>query len=167
MTSSKFFAVFGDLVEVLVPCASTSNSFSMIVQHTEPGGGPPPHFHEREDEIFAAIEGDFELFNGTAWKPLPIGEHHYSLRGHVHTFRNCGDSIGRILIIATPGGIEEYLERISTLALPQDMDRLISISNDFGITFVLPNGATEPQPEGELSADRPPLDRPSPAPIDL
>jgi uncharacterized cupin superfamily protein len=136
MNTNKSFTVFGELVEVLASNAGTNGSFSMITQVCEPGGGPPPHSHEREDEVFSTLEGEFELFDGAEWRKLEKGEHRVALRGSIHTFRNCGSTKGKILCIATPGGLDEYLEAISPVVMPQDHRKLIEISNTFGIKFV-------------------------------
>lgn len=63
MQSRKQFTVFGEVVDVLFSSSETGGSFSMVVQTCPPGGGPPPHIHEREDEIFLPLEGEFELFS--------------------------------------------------------------------------------------------------------
>ncbi len=135
MQAGKLFNVFGDPVEVIVPASATNGTFSIITQTCQPGGGPPPHSHTREDEAFTVLEGEFELFDGVAWHPLHRGETRYALRGGVHTFRNSGSTIGKILIFATPGGLDRYLTDIAPLVMPQDIADLISISNPYGITF--------------------------------
>lgn len=105
------------------------------MQTTMPGGGPPPHIHEREDELFLALDPGFELFNGQEWLPLQPGRPAYSLRGQLHTFCNRGTAPARIVIVATPGGLDEYLEEISIVTMPADEHLLYQISDGFGITF--------------------------------
>ncbi len=85
------------------------------------------------------LEGDYELFDGKTWKPLPKGEIGYSLRGHYHGFRNSGTSTGRILFMTNAGGLDEYFAEITSLKLPQDMDRLTEVSKHYGIYFLPPD----------------------------
>jgi hypothetical protein len=59
----------------------------------------------------------------------------HGVRGSVHTFRNVGDTVGRVLIFVTPSGLEKYLEEISPLRVPEDMPRLVEISARYGIAF--------------------------------
>lgn len=40
-----------------------------------------------------------------------------------------------MVIFVSPGGIDEYLEEISKLSMPQDGAQLIAISNRYGISF--------------------------------
>ncbi|HVG26147.1 MAG TPA: cupin domain-containing protein [Acidobacteriaceae bacterium] len=138
MKALKQFPVFGEAVEVMATTKATGGSFAMLVQTSPPGGGPPPHVHANEDEIFQVLEGEYEMFDGERWNKVPKGEHVYTLRGQVHTFRNCGRTDGKMLCIATPGGLDEYLEEISVLQVPQDMERLMAISERYGIRFITP-----------------------------
>lgn len=133
---SKTFRVFGEPVDVLVPSEDTGGSFSMIVQTSPPGGGPPPHTHENEDEIFRVLQGEFELFDGKDWHKVPEGEYVYTLRGSTHTFRNCGTTDGKMQCIIVPGGLERYLEELSRCSMPQDAERVMQISAQYGIRFV-------------------------------
>jgi hypothetical protein len=58
------FNIFGDSVELLVLSRQTNGAFSIGRQTSKPGGGPPPHFHQNEDEVFSVVTGRFEIFNG-------------------------------------------------------------------------------------------------------
>ena len=136
MTPTATFPVFNDSIDVLVPSTMSQGALSVIVQHTNPGGGPPPHVHAQEDEIFIALDHGFELFDGSGWKPLPPGQPQFSRRSEVHTFRNAGSKPGKILVLATPGALDEYLHNISDIVMPQDAARLFSISDTYGIRFV-------------------------------
>jgi quercetin dioxygenase-like cupin family protein len=135
MKPVKTFKVFGETVEILVTSESTNGSFCMLVQTSPPGGGPPPHSHTFEDEIFTVIEGDFEIFDGRRWTRVPPGEQVHTLRKRVHTFRNRGKTDGKMHCVAIDGRLDEYLETISPLELPRDMPRLLEISKKYGITF--------------------------------
>lgn len=138
MKPVKTFKVFDETVEILVTSESTNGSFCMLVQTSPPGGGPPPHFHKYEDEIFTSLEGEYELFDGTQWAKLPPGEHVHTLRNQPHTFRNCGKTVGKIMCVAVNGRLDEYLEEISPLSVVDDMERLMEISERYGITFLPP-----------------------------
>ena len=38
----------------------TGGVVSVVESHDVPGGGPSPHIHQREDETFQILEGDYE-----------------------------------------------------------------------------------------------------------
>ncbi|HEX4021366.1 MAG TPA: cupin domain-containing protein [Acidobacteriaceae bacterium] len=136
MAAIKTFKVLGETVEILVNRQVSGGGAAVMTQLSPPGGGPPPHVHTREDETFTVLEGEFELFDGTAWRSLRRGEVFFAQRGKPHAFRNSGSTDGKMLIFISPAGFEEYLEEISPLAMPQDMEKLQQISERFGIRFV-------------------------------
>lgn len=57
----KTFKVFGEPVEVLIPGEMTGGSSITLTQVSPPGGGPPPHSHQNEDETFFVLEGQYEF----------------------------------------------------------------------------------------------------------
>jgi hypothetical protein len=42
-----------------------------------------------------------------------------------------------MLVAITPGGIENYLESLSTYSLPEDIDAVKAVSEEFGTHLVL------------------------------
>jgi mannose-6-phosphate isomerase-like protein (cupin superfamily) len=132
----KSFPVFGEDVDVVVSGDMTGGVLAAIVQTCPPGGGPPPHKHANEDEVFRVIEGDFAILREGQWVPIEKGQTQVAYRGCVHTFRNTGQTVGRIMAIITPAGLERYLEEISPLVIPADLPRLAEISQRYGISFV-------------------------------
>ncbi len=125
MPVSRKFKVFGEPVEILVASEESGKSFAVLTQVSPPGGGPPPHRHSNEDEIFTVLEGEYEIFDGETWHKLHKGETAFTLRGGVHTFRNCGATAGKMQAVIVPGaGLDDYLEAVSVLSVPQDMEKL-------------------------------------------
>jgi quercetin dioxygenase-like cupin family protein len=88
---------------LLVYKASSELGFdSLFFEMTvPPGAGPPPHTDPSE-ELFYVLEGEFELVSetpdGLSGEPLAIGEAVCIPRGAQHTFRNVGDTPGRMLV---------------------------------------------------------------------
>jgi quercetin dioxygenase-like cupin family protein len=135
MPPIKTFNVFGERIDVLVNAATTTGVSATIIQHVPPGGGPPPHSHVHEDETFYVLEGDIEFLHEGEWHPRGVGETVFGKRGVVHTFRNVGSTMGRVLIFIAPAGLEDYLEEISCYSPATDMPKILEISKRFGITF--------------------------------
>lgn len=81
------------------------------------------------------MEGEYELLQNGAWHRVEVGRPIHGGRGSVHTFRNVGQTDGKMLIFITPAGLEKYLEEISVLSMPQDAGRLKEISERYGIAF--------------------------------
>jgi mannose-6-phosphate isomerase-like protein (cupin superfamily) len=135
MQPVKSFTVFGEPDDLLVDSAMSHGTAAVMIQTTRPGGGPPPHMHTREDETFTALEGEFEILSEGKWSKIAVGEVVFAPRGHIHTFRNCGGTSGKMLIFVSPAGFENYLQEVGPLSPATDMAKIIEISNRFGISF--------------------------------
>jgi quercetin dioxygenase-like cupin family protein len=130
--------VFGEEIEILVNGEMSRGSSAVLIQTANPGGGPPPHMHRNEDETITVLEGDFELLSDGQWSAIPRGEVVFSPRGCIHTFRNCGETTGKVLVFISPSGLENYLEEVSSFSPATDMPRILEISTRYGISFHLP-----------------------------
>jgi quercetin dioxygenase-like cupin family protein len=138
MKNGTIIPVFGEAIEIVASSASTNHTFVIGVQTSPPDGGPPPHRHLGEDETFTVIAGEYEFFDGTAWKPFRRGEVRYSLRGNYHGFRNVGNTEGRLMFMTNGGGLDEYFAEISPLRLPEDKERLNEISRFYRYEYLQP-----------------------------
>jgi quercetin dioxygenase-like cupin family protein len=135
VSSVKLFRVFGEPVEVLVSGEMTGGLSATLTQVSPPGGGPPPHSHTHEDETFFVLEGEYEFLKDGHWVRAEPARAIQAMRGSVHTFRNSGSTPGKMLVFVVPAGMEKYLEEISTLSIPEDMAKLLTISERYGISF--------------------------------
>lgn len=135
---NKVIQIFTSNIEIVVPSEASNNSLCVFIETAPPGGGPPPHKHLREDEVFTVLEGEFEFYAGGAWSSFHAGETRISLRGSYHAFRNVGSAPGRMMLMTNGGGIDEYFANISQLRLPQDQGRLAEISAFYGYYYLPP-----------------------------
>jgi quercetin dioxygenase-like cupin family protein len=133
----KSFNVLGAHVDVITTGEMTGGRTCVVVETSPPGGGPPPHSHQNEDESFYVLEGEYEILSEGKWHKLAKGQGAHSNRGNVHTFRNSTAGPGKILIVISPAGFENYLEEISVLTIPNDMPQLLAISDRYGVKFFL------------------------------
>jgi quercetin dioxygenase-like cupin family protein len=135
MKPLKSLTIFGETVEILVDGTMTGGTSATIIQHTAPGGGPPPHSHTFEDETFTVLEGEFELLSEGKWHKVPVGEVFFAPRGGVHTFRNAGTTMGRIAVFISPAGMENFFEEIAGLSPAKDMTRILEIFSRYGLAL--------------------------------
>lgn len=135
MPVEKQFVIMNtELIKVLVSGERAKGAFTVFTETCPTGGGPPPHIHTREDEFLMPVEGDFEVFTNETWTPLGK-EGVYTERGNLHTWRNAGETSGTILFVTSPGGFDRFLEDLVPVQLPGQMNTMISISADYGITY--------------------------------
>ncbi len=143
--------VVGDLYTIKASGAETGGAFTLIEVSVPPGSGPPPHVHHREDEAFYVIEGEFEVHVDDNVLTARPGDWVTLAKESLHSFRNIGESVGRMLILATPAGLDDFfLEagRVATdtsldaaIVTPEDKQRLIDISPKYGIDIKAPHEA--------------------------
>lgn len=93
----------------------TGGLFSFMELTTAPGSGPPVHIHDAEDEAFLVLEGRYEIgLDGERHLAEP-GTLVYSPRGVAHEFRNIASTPSKMLLIVTPGGVEQFFTGLGLL----------------------------------------------------
>lgn len=132
-------AVFGDEVEFVITGEQSGGRLTQWIETTHPGGGPPPHYHTREDENFYVIEGSAEFFQDGEWKAVAPGTAVFMPKGVVHAFRNAGQTPLKMLITTVPSGFENFFGGCAVEFSKEggpDMGRLVEIAGEHGIFFV-------------------------------
>ena len=98
--------IVGDTMTLKATGESTGGSLVFLENVTAPGGGPPPHMHTREDELWYVLDGTFEIRIGDEVHALGPGGFAFAPRGAVHNFRNTADTPSRILVGFAPAGMD-------------------------------------------------------------
>lgn len=130
---------FGEQVIVQLSGAQTGGHLVVWTEITQPGGGPPPHYHLNEDEWFHIEEGRVAFFHDKEWHELGPGGSAFMPRNSIHAFKNVGDTPSRMRISASPAGFETFFARCAEeFAKPgePDMPRIFAICAEHGIHFV-------------------------------
>jgi quercetin dioxygenase-like cupin family protein len=137
--------LLGELLTHKVPSRQTGGAYALFEATTQPGAGPPPHVHHREDEIFYVLEGAYEfLVDGHTMK-AEAGSILYVPKGTLHAHENVGDEVGRMLLTQTPGGLYElFVEKAGRPAdgddgepptsedLPEVTRRIVEVATEHG-----------------------------------
>src|SRR5919202_4787522 len=90
-----------------VKASGRSTGGSLTVIEMTVGQGPPKHTHTREDESFYVFTGALYVECGEDRFDAGPGSFVFLPRNLPHTFRTVGGAV-TALLIATPGGIDEY-----------------------------------------------------------
>ena len=140
--------VVGDLYTVKASGIDTGGAFTLIEVMVPPQSGPPPHRHSREDEAFYILDGEFEVNIDEQRLAAGPGSWVTLAKGSLHHFKNTGSKPGRILILATPAGLDQFfLEagREATdispefgAARPEDTEKMLATSPKYGIEIMPP-----------------------------
>jgi len=135
---ARVIDAFGDTATFHLTGAETGGRFAMFTNITQPGGGPPPHRHENEDEWFHVLEGEAEFFSQGEWTSVPVGSSVFMPKGSIHTFRNAGTTPLKMVIHTAPAGFETFFSRCSEEFQKEDgpnMERIMEISAEHGISY--------------------------------
>jgi quercetin dioxygenase-like cupin family protein len=140
--------VVGDHYTIKASGEDTGGAFALIEVLVPPQSGPPPHVHSREDEAFYVVEGEFEVHVDNQRLTAGPGAWVTLAKGSLHYFKNIGRSRAKMLILATPAGLDRFfLEagRVATDASPEsgaatseDIERLLAIAPKYGIEIKVP-----------------------------
>ena len=113
----KYFGP-GDQLTFLITGAESGGLFFMAETLIAPGGGPPPHIHEREDETFYVLEGNPTFYAADKTIQGAPGSFIFLPRGIKHAFKNAAATPARMIVICTPAGIEKFFEATMEPARP-------------------------------------------------
>jgi quercetin dioxygenase-like cupin family protein len=101
---TKWF--FGDTYTMKLTSGLTNGSLGLMEASVPPGGGPIPHTHAAEDEIFYLMTGELEFLMGEKVFTASAGDVVFIPRTVAHRFRNNGVRPATMLFLYTPGGAE-------------------------------------------------------------
>jgi quercetin dioxygenase-like cupin family protein len=122
-----------------VRAEDTAGRLTALENLIPPGEGPPLHRHANEDEAWQVLEGELRFRLGDAISHAPAGTFVFVPRGVEHCFQNIGDTPARILVLFTPGGMEQFFERFAALPEGADIPEAFrSIGNEVGMSVVGP-----------------------------
>ena len=142
----KALAVLGTVIIFKELPADNGDAMFAFENRLPPGAMVPPHT-EQNHESFLVLEGSFEFELDHVRHRLGPGDFARIAPGVVHTFRNVGTGIGRMLTCVTPGDqhrrfFEAIGEEIDDPANPPapsgppDLERVVEAGRQSGIFFV-------------------------------
>jgi quercetin dioxygenase-like cupin family protein len=146
----KKFWVLGDTYTFHTKGAETEGQIAVLEISAPPGSGPPLHSHTRESEAFYVIEGEFSFQYGDERMAIKQGAFLYQKKGIPHTYKNVGNSTGRLLFTIIPAGFEDFfaevgipIENEATFSPPSmdtiDITKIVTIAHEkYGLNVIMP-----------------------------
>jgi quercetin dioxygenase-like cupin family protein len=140
--------IVGDLYRFLAVGEETDGRYAMLEALVPHGGGPPPHIHSREEQLFYVLDGEITFQVGEDRFVAGVGAFANMPVGSLHAFRNESDRPARVLISVTPAGLEKMFFEVgqpvaddAETAPPPgeaDIERLLEAAPRYGIQIKLP-----------------------------
>jgi len=100
-------------VKVLVRGRDGRGRVAIMDNVIERGHEGPPLHHHPFDEAFYVIDGVLTFRLDDHDVTCRAGELAFAPGGTPHTFANCADRDGRLLIVCVPAGFERYFDRVA------------------------------------------------------
>jgi quercetin dioxygenase-like cupin family protein len=105
----------GEQGRFLLRSEDTGGLYTFFEVTSAPGAGPPLHIHQDVDETFYVVAGRYSIQLGDSSYEAGPGGLVHGPRGVAHKFRNVSDGPSKLLVIATPGGVEGFFEGLSRI----------------------------------------------------
>lgn len=126
--------------------ALTGNAFTVLEDLVAPGGEPPPHVHEREDEAYYLLEGAMDVTIGDQTFQATAGTFVFLPRRILHHWKVVGTGPVRFLVFFTPAGVEGFFLELSEPAraptppppTAPDVPKIVQTAGEYGIRLAEP-----------------------------
>jgi quercetin dioxygenase-like cupin family protein len=112
----------------------TGKTFSLMETRTPIGKGPPLHVHEREDEAFYVLEGEYAVTVGDETIEAKAGTFIFAPRGIPHGYVATGEK-SRHLTFVTPPGFEDFFTDSSEAAIAGPT-AVAAVAERYGVTML-------------------------------
>ena len=139
----KHIAIAGDINSILTSKDDTDGTYSVVEAKVFPKGGPVPHIQTREHEGFYVLEGEI-TFNVNGKEIVAKQGTFVNVPTNVtHSFKNKTDTLAKMLIILSPGGLENLFVEVGdevtdpTVQPPPmsegQMKKFVDLVSDYGV----------------------------------
>jgi mannose-6-phosphate isomerase-like protein (cupin superfamily) len=104
----------GDRYTFLVTGEESGGSMFALDCVVGVGGGPPPHRHLAEDELFYVFEGSISFTMGNETRVIGPGQSAFVPRGTTHGYVNTSRTEARMIAVYSPSGMEGWFREVCT-----------------------------------------------------
>lgn len=105
--------VFGEGTVLLRATAKTTGGALTIIEEIPPLLDTPLHVHSKEDELFYILEGEHVVQRGETEFHVGPGDTVFLPRGVPHAQRRLVPGEGRLLVVCTPAGLEDFFRDLA------------------------------------------------------
>lgn len=144
------WSVVGDTYVILAGGDETAGAYCLLEATVPPGGGPPIHLHEREDESFYVLDGEVTFTVDERSMTAKAGSFVQLPKGTPHCFKNNSGAPVRMLIQCVPAGFDRFMQEFAhplpsrqspaVPPTPADIEKLLAVAPKYGIR-ILAGGA--------------------------
>ena len=147
----------GLLISQLAGGSDTDGAFDFVESKMKKGTEPPPHVHEREDELFYILAGSLKVFANGKVLAVAAGECVFLPKKVPHAYLIETDEC-HVLALMTPGGFLNAINKMNaparSMEIPSDMETYatadltdtMAVFMKYGVRMLSPNEIAEQVP---------------------
>ena|SRR5579871_2644700 len=128
--------VRGGWLSFLAVGEQTGGAYALIETANDPSTGVPLHVHEREDETWFILEGEYTFRVGAETFLARAGDYVFGARNVPHSYANQTRSIARALIMVTPAGFEGFWRESARLGEDASLAAHEALGRKYGVRAV-------------------------------
>ena len=148
----------GILVSQLAGTDDTDGAFDFVESKMKKGTEPPPHVHDREDELFYILAGEIKIFADQKVFTVGAGESVFLPRKTPHAYLIQSAEV-HLLALMTPGGFFNAINQMNaparTLEIPSDSETYATVDLTatmnvflkYGVRMLAPAEIAEQMPD--------------------
>ena len=136
--------VAGSRFVILATALETNGAYSAFEISVPPGAGTPLHAHSEQESVFYVVRGYLRFQVGEENEERGSGSLVHVARNVPHFFVNMQNEEAAVIVIARPGGIENFFLKVGieiaatdTPIAPgqEEFERIFNFAPAYGIAF--------------------------------
>ena len=104
--------VAGNTITVKIGGEQTEDAYSVFELSVPPNVGAGLHIDKDWDEFWHVMEGTFAFTLNGEQKNLSAGDFAYGPKGIPHSFKNVGETTGKLVMLTRPSGLEKFFKAV-------------------------------------------------------
>jgi quercetin dioxygenase-like cupin family protein len=125
--------VRGGWLSFLAVGEQTGGAYALIETMNQPSTGVPLHVHEREDETWFILEGEYTFQVGDESFIARAGSYVFGARNVPHRYANRGTAPARALIMVSPAGFEGFWRESARLPEDASVEARAALGQKYGV----------------------------------
>lgn len=127
----------GERFTIRTSAKEAEGIYTMLEVVADPRNGVPIHIHKNEDEHFLVLEGTLHIVIGDITLDVRAGTAVTVSKGEPHAWCNLTEMPVRMLVIFSPGHIEELFKEVAARK-SNNSDDIAALADRFGCLIVGP-----------------------------
>jgi mannose-6-phosphate isomerase-like protein (cupin superfamily) len=119
----EVLSVIGHTITVKLGADQTDGTYSVFELIVPPEVGTGLHIDQDWDEYWHVMEGNFAFTLNGERKELPAGSFAFGPKGIPHSFRNVGETVGKLVMVTVPSGLEAFFRHVHDASLQGRPDK--------------------------------------------